>query len=227
MLRVEFSFRTFEIGISKLFGIWSLEFGYWSLPMRIISGASKGRKLRMLSGRSVRPTSDRVKESIFNILGDEVKDKVVLDLFAGTGNLGIEALSRGAAKVIFVEKSRQALRIIERNLLETEMAVRSEVLPKDVTRAIGILAQKSESFDLILMDPPYREGWIMKTLERIRRTPIHHEGSLLVIEHDRREPLPDVVEGWEVIKQRKLGDTLVSFLVPKKSRYPASFGGED
>lgn len=177
----------------------------------------------MLPGRSIRPTSDRVKESIFNILGDEVKGKVVLDLFAGTGNLGIEALSRGAAKVVFVEKGRQALRVLERNLLETETAVRSEVLPKDVTRAIGILAHRNESFDLILMDPPYRQGWIMKTLERIRRTPVHHEGSLLVIEHDRREPLPDVVEGWEVIKERKLGDTLVSFLVPRKSAYPVPF----
>jgi len=193
--------------------------------MRIISGASKGRKLRMPSGRSVRPTSDRVKESIFNILGDEVKGKLVLDLFAGTGNLGIEALSRGAAKVVFVEKGRQALRIIERNLLETGMAVRSEVLPKDVTRAIGILAQRNESFDLILMDPPYREGWIMKALERFRRTPVHHEGSLLVIEHDRREPLPDVVEGWEVIKQRKLGDTLVSFLVPRNASFAAKTEG--
>jgi 16S rRNA (guanine(966)-N(2))-methyltransferase RsmD len=187
--------------------------------MRIISGASKGRKLKMPSGRSVRPTSDRVKESIFDTLGDEVKGKVVLDLFAGTGNLGIEALSRGAAKAVFVEKGRQALRVIGRNLLETGMAARSEVLPKDALRAIGILAQRDEPFDLILMDPPYREGWIMKALERLRRNPVHHEGSLLVIEHDRREPLPGAVEGWEVIKQRKLGDTVVSFLVPRKSAY--------
>jgi 16S rRNA (guanine(966)-N(2))-methyltransferase RsmD len=189
--------------------------------MRIISGASKGRKLRMPSGRSVRPTSDRVKESIFDILSDEVKDKVVLDLFAGTGNLGIEALSRGAARVVFVEKGRQALRIIGRNLLEAGMTIRSEVLQKDAIRAVGILAQRNESFDLILMDPPYREGWVMKTLERLRRNPIHHEGSLLVIEHDRRETLPDAVEGWEVIKQRKLGDTVVSFLTSIGSRRSA------
>ncbi len=180
--------------------------------MRIISGASKGRKLKAPSGRSLRPTSDRVKESIFNILGDEVKGKAVLDLFAGTGNLGIEALSRGAAKVVFVEKSRPALRMIERNLQTTGLRARSEVFPLDVTRAIGTLAKREECFDLILMDPPYRKGWIERVMERFRQTPIHHEGSLLVIEHDRREPLPEGIEGWQVIKQRQLGDTVVSFL---------------
>jgi 16S rRNA (guanine966-N2)-methyltransferase len=195
--------------------------------MRIISGASKGRKLRMLPGRSVRPTSDRVKESIFNILGEEVKGKVVLDLFAGTGNLGIEALSRGAAKVVFVEEGRQAFRLIGRNLLETGMTARSEVLLKEVTRAIGILAKRNEFFDLILMDPPYREGWIKKTLDRLTRTPIYHEGSVLVIEHDRREPLPEGVKGWEVFKQRRLGDTIVSFLLPRKSEPLLSFPGFD
>ena len=193
--------------------------------MRIISGASKGRRLKALSGRSLRPTSDRVKGSIFNILGDEVKGKAVLDLFAGTGSLGIEALSRGAAKVVFVEKSRQALSIIGRNLQETGMKARSEVLPKDVTRAIGALAQRNEWFDLILMDPPYREGWIEKAMQIFQRTPIHHEGSLLVIEHDRREPLPKGVQGWQVIKQRQLGDTIVSFLTPGKSETSASVGG--
>jgi 16S rRNA (guanine(966)-N(2))-methyltransferase RsmD len=193
--------------------------------MRIISGASKGRKLRTLSGRSVRPTSDRVKESIFDILGEEVKGKAVLELFAGTGNLGMEALSRGAANVVFVEKDRQALRIIERNLLETGMMAQSEVLPKDVTRAIGILARRNESFDLILMDPPYREGWVEKMLERFQRNPIHHESSMLVIEHDRREPLPEVMEEWEVIKQRQMGDTVVSFLIPSKCEFSAPFQG--
>jgi len=180
-----------------------------------------------LPGRSVRPTSDRVKESIFNILGGKVKGRFVLELFAGTGNLGMEALSRGAAKVVFVEKSMQAVRIIERNLLETGMMAQSEVLPKDVTRAIEILARRNESFDLILMDPPYREGWVQKALERFQRTPIHHEDSMLVIEHDRREPLPEVIEGWEVIKQRQLGNTVVSFLIPRKSDFSAPFQGLD
>ncbi len=117
--------------------------------MRIISGRLKGRRLLTPTKGSLRPTSDRVKESMFNILGKEVEGKVVLDLFAGTGNLGIEALSRGAKKAIFVEKSREALRLIERNLSLCEMEDRSEILLKDVIQGLRILKQKRESFDLI------------------------------------------------------------------------------
>jgi len=180
--------------------------------MRIISGTSKGRKLVTPKRYSLRPTSDRVKESLFNILGSEVEGKVVLDLFAGTGNLGIEALSRGAKRVIFVEKGRQALRLIQTNLNQFGLADRSEILPKDVNRAIGILKQRGECFDLILMDPPYEKGLIQRTLMKLNTDPIYHTDSILVIEHNRREPLPRILEGWNLIRQQKIGDTLLSFL---------------
>ncbi len=182
--------------------------------MRIISGTSRGRKLATPKSQAIRPTSDRVKESIFNILGKEVEGKVVLDLFAGTGNLGIEALSRGAKKVLFVEKGRQAIKLIQRNLSQFGMNVQSEILPKDVIRAIGILKQRGESFDLILMDPPYEKGLIQKTLFKLHSFKIYHQDSILIIEHDRREPIPTMVEGWTLIRQRKIGDTLISFLSP-------------
>ena len=180
--------------------------------MRIISGTSKGRKLVTPKRYSLRPTSDRVKESLFNILGGEVEGKIVLDLFAGTGNLGIEALSRGAKRVIFVEKGRQALRLIQTNLNQFGLADRSEILPKDVNRAIGILKQRGECFDLILMDPPYEKGLIQRTLMKLNTDPIYHGDSILVIEHNRREPLPRILEGWNLIRQQKIGDTLLSFL---------------
>jgi len=180
--------------------------------MRIISGTSKGRKLVAPKGRTIRPTSDRVKESVFNILGKEVEGKAVLDLFAGTGNLGMEALSRGALRTVFVEKAREALQIIQRNLLQCGLEGRSEVIPKDVYRAIGILKKRGESFDLIFMDPPYEKGWVRKTLEKLGSHPIHHRESILVIEHGRREPLPKTIYGWEVIRQRMIGDTVISFL---------------
>ncbi len=160
----------------------------------------------------LRPTSDRVKGSIFNLLGKEVEGKVVLDLFAGTGNLGIEALSRGATRVIFVERSRQALRTIKKNLLQCGFSDRVEIIPKEVGRAIGILGARGESFDLILMDPPYERGWTQRTLEKLNRHRIYHEGSILVIEHSRREPLPDTIEGWTSLKQRTMGDTIISIL---------------
>ena len=183
--------------------------------MRIISGTSKGRKLVTPRSQSLRPTSDRVKESMFNILQDDIVGKVVLDLFAGTGNLGIEALSRGAKKTIFVEKGRQALRLIQRNLTQFGLESQSEILPKDANRAIGILKQKGESFDLILMDPPYQKGLIQKTLMKLNSHQIYHKDSILVIEHDRREPLSTVMDGWNLIRQRRIGDTLISFLTPQ------------
>ena len=185
--------------------------------MRIISGISKGRRLAAPKSQAIRPTSDRVKESIFNILGGQVEGKVVLDLFAGTGNLGIETLSRGAKRVLFVEKGRQALKLIQKNLSQFGMRERSEILPKDVSRAIGILKQRGESFDLILMDPPYEKGLIQKTLLKLHLHKIYHEGSILVIEHDRREPIPERLEGWTLIRQRRIGDTVISFFSARLS----------
>ena len=182
--------------------------------MRIISGTSRGRRLVAQRGRAIRPTSDRIKESIFNILGNEVQGKLIVDLFAGTGSLGIEALSRGAKKVLFVEIERQALRIIQKNLSACGMQRHAEVVPRDVNRAIGMLHGRGESFDLILMDPPYRQGLIRATVEKLESRPIHHEDSILVIQHDRREPLPDLTGAWDLIRQRRIGDSLITFLTP-------------
>jgi 16S rRNA (guanine(966)-N(2))-methyltransferase RsmD len=180
--------------------------------MRIISGTSKGRKLATPKGSSVRPTSDRVKESIFNILGGEVEGKTVLDLFAGTGNLGIEALSRGATKAVFVEKGWQALRLIRQNLLQCGMIEHAEIISKDALRSIGFLNQRGDSFDLILMDPPYEKGLIQRILNKLHAHPIYRDDSILVIEHGRRESLPEQLRDWELIRQRRIGDTVVSFL---------------
>jgi 16S rRNA (guanine(966)-N(2))-methyltransferase RsmD len=188
--------------------------------MRIISGASKGRKLATPKNQTIRPTSDRVKESIFNILRGEIEGKVVLDLFAGTGNLGIEALSRGAKKAFFVEKGRQALRLIQKNLIQLGLEERSEIIPKDANRAIGILNQRGESFDLILMDPPYEKGLIKRTLMKLGSHPIYHKDSILIIEHDRREPLPAPIDRWNLSREQWLGDTVISFLNPQEDHSP-------
>ncbi len=177
--------------------------------MRIISGSSKGKKLFTPKQASLRPTSDRVKESLFNILGEEISGKAVLDLFAGTGNLGIEALSRGARRVTFVENTREAYRLIERNLLACQMEDRSEILLKEVDRGLRLLHAKGECFDLIFMDPPYEKGLIRKTMEILGTVKIYHEDSILVIEHNRREPLPDtfrVLESHASTKNRGYHD---------------------
>ena len=182
--------------------------------MRIISGSLKGRKLATPKGLTLRPTSDRVKESMFNILGKEVEGKIVLDLFAGTGNLGIEALSRGARRIIFIENSREAFKLIEKNLLSCGMKDRSEILLKDVDGAIDMLKRKGETFDLIFMDPPYGKGLIQRTLKKLNIEKIYHDDSILVIEHNRREPLPDISEEWNLIAQRRMGDTVISLIMP-------------
>ncbi len=182
--------------------------------MRIISGSSKGRRLATRKGDAIRPTSDRVKESLFGILGDRVKDTMVLDLFAGTGNLGIEALSRGAKRAVFVEMGRHAVPVIRRNLAQCGMWDRSENVPKDVIRAIGILKDRGERFDLLLIDPPYGKGMIQRTLLKLRTNPIYHDDSILVIQHDRREPLSPSAGHWNLIRQKRIGDTLLSFLEP-------------
>lgn len=184
--------------------------------MRIIRGTLKGRRLATPKGSQTRPTSDRIKESIFDILAGEIEGRSVLDLYAGTGNLGIEALSRGAKKIVFVEKGRQALQLITKNLSRCGMTGCAETLPKDVLRAIGILKQRGECFDLIFIDPPYERGLIQKTLMKLKSQRIYHEDSILILQHDRREPLPEGLNEFHLIRQRKIGDTLISFLSPKK-----------
>ena len=186
--------------------------------MRIISGTSKGKKLRSLRGQAIRPTSDRVKESIFNILGQEVDGKYVLDLFAGTGNLGIEALSRGATRTVFVEKERSAIDLIKKNLSHCGFEDRVHIMTGEVERAIRLLHRKGEVFDFIFMDPPYRRGLVQKTLGILQAQPLHHEDSILVIEHDRRETLSESTEGWTLGRKRQFGDTIVSFIVPSGQR---------
>ena len=187
--------------------------------MRIISGTSKGKKLRSLRGQAIRPTSDRVKESIFNILGQEVDGKYVLDLFAGTGNLGIEALSRGATRTVFVEKERSAVDLIKENLSHCGFEDRVHIMTGEVERAIRLLHRKGEVFDFIFMDPPYRRGLVQKTLGILQAEPLHHEDSILVIEHDRREPLSESMEEWVLLRKRRFGDTVVSFIAPSGKRF--------
>jgi 16S rRNA (guanine966-N2)-methyltransferase len=180
--------------------------------MRIISGSAKGRRLFTLAGQAVRPTADRVKESIFNILGPSVAGGAVLDLFAGTGNLGIEALSRGARSALFVDGSAPSIAIIRRNLALCAMTARAEVLQGDVLRAIALLRRRRRTFDLLFADPPYEQGLVERTLKALGVHDIGHGDTLVVIEHTRREPLPNPLGPWALLRQCKTGDTVVSFL---------------
>jgi 16S rRNA (guanine966-N2)-methyltransferase len=174
--------------------------------MRVIAGALGGRRLRAPAGRGTRPTSDRVREALFAILGP-LDDAVVLDLFAGSGALGIEALSRGAARAVFVERDRAALEALEANLRMLELGPdRAEVRRQDARIAVGTARRRHEKYDLILIDPPYRHAApIGRELSPVLPGLLQSEARV-VSESDRRDPL-DL--GLPVADERRYGDTLI------------------
>ena len=180
------------------------------IDMRVLTGQSKGKILKVPSGRALRPTASRIKKSIFDILGPEVAGTRALDLFSGSGNLGIEALSLGAAFCAFVEKNPATARIIARNLRSCGYAERSRILNFDFRRALSMLSAENRGFDLVFVDPPYEfyEKTEPKELAREIRSVVGEKG-VMVIEH----PSGNIVssEGFDV-RTRKYGGTSVSFL---------------
>jgi len=181
--------------------------------MRIIAGQAKGRRIAVPPGNAVRPTSDRIKEALFNILGP-VDDQKFLDLYAGTGNVGMEALSRGAAEVVFVEKIHTLVTDLTGNLDQFRFQGRYEIFSLDVERAVERLVQEALRFDLVFADPPYRKGFVDKTIDLLTRYPslLAEEGTL-VIQHAVAEPLQIATElAFELVDARRYGDTLLSFL---------------
>jgi len=178
--------------------------------VRVIGGEFKGRKLSVTRGRLIRPTSDRVREAIFDILGPTWTFRRVLDLFAGTGSLGIEALSRGAEEAVFVEQGKGALTVLKENMKALGLQSRSWVLPLPTKKGIAVLGERGEVFDLIFMDPPYGKDVVGKTIEEIVRRGILAATGVIVAEHASRDRiLPPL--GLELSQQRRYGDTTVSF----------------
>lgn len=180
--------------------------------MRVITGSAKGRRLLLPRGVNLRPTSGRVKESIFNIIGPWLDGERVLDLFAGIGSLGIEALSRGAAEACFVEHDARVAASLRRNLELCGFADRSEVMEMSVERGLRFLRQRRATFELVFIDPPYGRRILKPTLRSVERARVLAEGGLIVAEHARDELVPPRLEGLELVDQRSYGRTVVSFL---------------
>lgn len=181
--------------------------------MRIIAGTRRGLKLIPFAGRDIRPTADRLRESVFNIIGPIGDNCRVLDLFAGTGALGIEALSRGAAEAVFIDKDPKALALIKANLARCRFTDRARVLGGDIATALARLGSQPRCVDLVFIDPPYAKGLVAAALDQLHRCAIPCPEALVVVEHDQAEPVevdggPFVREG----KRRVYGKTLVSFL---------------
>ena len=152
--------------------------------MRVIAGTARRLNLVTVPGMDTRPTTDKYKETLFNILQTRVGGSYFLDLFAGSGAIGIEALSRGARQAVFVENSRRAVECIKTNLAHTHLEENARVLPYDVMAAIGRLEREGSSFDLVFLDPPYRKGLERQVLERLAGSSLLKEDSLIVVESE-------------------------------------------
>lgn len=154
--------------------------------MRIITGSKRGKKLTALEGMQVRPTTDKVKESLFNILQFSIEGRRFLDLFAGSGQIGLEALSRGAARSVFVDSFRDSVRVVEQNIRATGFEDRAQVVHSDYA---VFLRGTAERFDIAFLDPPYLTGLLEKALPLVAER--MNPGGIIVCEHPREEELPE------------------------------------
>jgi 16S rRNA (guanine966-N2)-methyltransferase len=180
--------------------------------LRIIGGKFKGRKLRSVRGTATRPTSDRTREAIFNIIGDKVCGAQVLDLYAGTGALGIEALSRGAQSAAFIDISRESLSVLKANLAGIALEVPISVIRWDLTHNLNCLRSMPQAFDLVFMDPPYNHNLVTSTLNNLHASRCLENGARIIAEHSQRESVDCDLAPFEVVDRRRYGKTLVSFL---------------
>ena len=173
--------------------------------MRVITGAARGRRLKTLEGNDVRPTTDRVKEAVFSIIQFEVQAAKVLDLFAGSGQMGIEALSRGAKLAVFVDQSRQSLEVVRENLKSTGLTAGSRVVTMDYK---SFLVGCKDRFDIAFLDPPYRQGLLKEALPLVAAC--MEPGGVILCEHQKGDELPEVVVDFKLQKQYNYGKITVT-----------------
>lgn len=186
------------------------------ISLRVIGGIAKGRRLLGAGGGRTRPIPDNVKKSLFDILAPYVPDSRCLDLFAGTGAIGIEALSRGARWVTFVECAPHMIRVILGNLDTTGLASQAGVIQGDVRRLVPALHRQEEVFHIIFVDPPYGHGLAPVTLSILSAHRILDSGGIIVTRHESRQEMPEVLGDLELSRQEKYGDTIISFYMFKR-----------
>ncbi len=187
--------------------------------MRVIAGSARSLPLRSLKGSTTRPTTDRIKETLFNIIADRIPDARFLDLFAGSGGIGIEALSRGAAMAVFVEQDRSALQVIRYNLHFTRLEERAKVVAGDAVRAVCGPASSVDgghSFDVIFMDPPYDKGLERRVLEALMDSPAADEDTLIIIEASSETDFSYLDElNYEMLREKSYGSNRHVFVRKK------------
>ena len=183
--------------------------------MRIISGRARGTKLYTLEGDSTRPTLDRVKESIFNIIQSDIKDSIFLDLFAGSGAIGLEAASRGAKKVILCDKSKDAMQIIKKNIMKTHLENEVETYLLDFR--VLLKDKLNEKLDIVYIDPPYESDFAIQAVNIILENDLITKDSLILIETDRKEEVEEKLKkvNLRIVDERKYGRAEIFFLKMK------------
>jgi 16S rRNA (guanine966-N2)-methyltransferase len=179
--------------------------------MRISGGEAKGRTLNFPSRSTQRPTTDFLREALFNLLG-LAADQSFLDLFAGSGSVGLEALSRQAKKVAFVEKSKILIGVIRENVSLCGYSEKCLIIHADIQSALRDLYRKKCRFNVIFADPPYNQGFIGETLKALKEYPVLQEDGIIALQHSIREQLTPLSDGWFVADQRKYGDNLLTFI---------------
>lgn len=182
--------------------------------MRVISGSRRGRKLISFEGTDIRPTTDRVKESIFNLIAGYVAGSRVLDLFGGSGALSIEALSRGAEYAVIVDSSIKSMELIKKNIELTDFSDKTKTV---VSTAEKFVSENKNSFDVIFLDPPYNKGFVIPVLTAVSERGILSEDGIAVLESDFRDDHGEI-EGLEILKQRKYGRTYITVYKRKSGK---------
>ncbi len=168
--------------------------------MRVITGSARGCRLSTLSGEDTRPTTDKVKEGLFSAIQFDIEGRRVLDLFAGSGQLGIESLSRGASGCVFVDRNPEATAVIKQNLQKTGLMALSQVVATD---ALSYLERPKDRFDLVFLDPPYSADLLLPTLQKVTR--FINDGGIIVCESDEEANLPDKVDRFTLDRVRRYG----------------------
>ena len=190
------------------------------INMRIISGKARGTKLYTLDGTATRPTLDRVKESLFNIIQNDIEDSTVLDLFSGSGAIGLEFLSRGAKRAVLCDNSKDAIKIIKQNVQKTHFEEKVEVYNMEFTKLVERL--QNQKFDIIYIDPPYATDFIKISLEKIIEYELVNENTKIIVETDDETRILNQIEKMdgEITDKRKYGRATIIFLKYRKTQIP-------
>ncbi len=178
--------------------------------MRIIAGTYKGFTLHSFTGKDIRPTPSKVREAIFDMLGFKVIESDFLDLFAGTGAIGIEALSRGAKSTTFVEVNQKAIELIKENLIKIHYNDFYTIIKKDYLQAIKMLDFQRRKYDIIFLDPPYSKNYILKSLKEIEKSHIIKKNSIVVVQHQINETVQNDFKKLICLKEKRYGKSRVT-----------------